>query len=75
MQAARLLPADKLDAAFRAAGIDPSRPIVCTCGSGLSAAILALALHQATGGKLVPIYDGSFCEWGAREDTPLVTGP
>ncbi len=56
------------------AGIDPDRPIVTSCGSGVSAAILALALARL-GHWRVPVYDGSWTEWGALADTPVVTGP
>lgn len=65
---------DELRAAFAGAGIDLQRPIITTCGSGVSAAVLALALARL-GHDEVPIYDGSWSEWGARSDTPVVTGP
>lgn len=65
---------DDLRAAFAAAGIDLQRPIITTCGSGVSAAVLTLALARL-GLDEVPIYDGSWSEWGGRPDTPIVTGP
>ncbi len=70
-----LRPVDELRAAFVAAGIDPNSPIVTTCGSGVSAAVLALALSQL-GRVDVPVYDGSWSEWG-REGSglPIATGP
>jgi thiosulfate/3-mercaptopyruvate sulfurtransferase len=69
-----LLPAEQLRPLFEGAGIDPHAPIVTTCGSGVSAAILALALARL--GRLdVPVYDGSWSEWGGRPDTPVATGP
>jgi thiosulfate/3-mercaptopyruvate sulfurtransferase len=65
-----LLPPERIAAAFRAAGIDPSRPVVATCGSGVSAAILLLALHRL-GTRDLALYDGSWAEWGACEDLPI----
>jgi thiosulfate/3-mercaptopyruvate sulfurtransferase len=65
--------ADALRAAFESGGVDLSDPIVTTCGSGVSAALLALALARL--GRLdVPVYDGSWSEWGGRPDTPVATG-
>lgn len=64
---------DHLRAAFADAGVDLERPIVTTCGSGVSAAVLALALARL-GLDRTPVYDGSWTEWGGREDTPIVTG-
>ena len=63
-----------LRAAFEAAGIDLARPVVTTCGSGVSAAILSVAL-ETLGRPAKALYDGSWSEWGAREDMPLATGP
>lgn len=62
-----------LRAAFQAAGVDLDAPIVTTCGSGVSAALLALALARL-GREDVAVYDGSWTEWGGRTDTPVVTG-
>lgn len=59
---------------FRAAGTDLERPLVTTCGSGVTACILALGLHEL-GRAVTPVYDGSWSEWGARDDTPVATGP
>lgn len=57
---------------FAAAGIDLGRPVVTTCGSGVTACVLALGLHLL-GHEDVAVYDGSWTEWGGREDTPVET--
>lgn len=54
--------------------IDLDRPIVTSCGSGVTAAILALAFARL-GRDDVAVYDGSWAEWGGREDAPVATGP
>jgi thiosulfate/3-mercaptopyruvate sulfurtransferase len=70
-----LKPPEALRAAFEAAHVDLARPIVTTCGSGISAAILALGL-AVLGRNDVPVYDGSWSEWGAADaGTPVATGP
>jgi thiosulfate/3-mercaptopyruvate sulfurtransferase len=68
-----LLPPEELAARFAAAGIDEARPVVATCGSGVTAAVLALGLH-VVGHKDVALYDGSWAEWGLPGDTPVATG-
>jgi thiosulfate/3-mercaptopyruvate sulfurtransferase len=59
--------------AFEAAGVDLARPIVTTCGSGITASVLALALARL-GREDIAVYDGSWTEWGGRPDTPIATG-
>ncbi|WP_426016821.1 3-mercaptopyruvate sulfurtransferase [Brevundimonas sp. DWR2-3-1b1] len=61
-----------LEQTFTDAGVDIDRPIVTTCGSGVTAAILTLGLAEL--GRSSRLYDGSWSEWGAREDTPVETG-
>jgi thiosulfate/3-mercaptopyruvate sulfurtransferase len=62
-----------LRAAFEAAGADPARPTITTCGSGISAAILSLALERL-GNRRVALYDGSWTEWGAYPDLKAERG-
>jgi thiosulfate/3-mercaptopyruvate sulfurtransferase len=65
-----LLPAGDLRRRFGGAHVDLARPIVTTCGSGVSACVLALGLHVA-GRPDVSVYDGSWTEWGGRDDVPV----
>ena len=62
-----------LQALFEAEGIDLSKPVVTTCGSGVTAAIITLAL-ESLGHRDNRLYDGSWTEWGGQPDTPVVTG-
>ena len=63
---------DELRGAVAGAGVDLDRPIVTTCGSGVTASVLALALYLL-GRRDVAVYDGSWSEWGGRADTPIET--
>ena len=63
---------DELRAAITAAGVDLGRPVVTSCGSGVTASVLALALYLV-GRPDAAVYDGSWSEWGARSDTPVET--
>lgn len=69
----KLLPPEALRGIFDKAGIDLGKPIVTSCGSGVTAAVISLAL-ETLGHKDNKLYDGSWSEWGARNDTPVVTG-
>ncbi len=59
--------------AFADAGVDLSRPVIATCGSGITACTLALAL-AAIGAEEVAVYDGSWSDWGSRADAPVESG-
>lgn len=58
---------------YTAAGVDLSRPVTTTCGSGVTAAILTMGL-TILGAKSLKLYDGSWADWGSREETEIVTG-
>ena len=58
---------------FQTAGIDISKPVITSCGSGVTAAILSLALTEL-GARNHALYDGSWVEWGSAIDTPVATG-
>ena len=65
---------EALSAAFEAAGVDLERPLAMTCGSGITAAVLAFGAHLL-GKADVALYDGSWSEWGADPATPKAIGP
>ena len=64
----------ELEAAFAAAGVDMNRQLVTTCGSGMTASVVAFGAHLL-GKEDVAVYDGSWTEWGADPATPKATGP
>ena len=66
----RLKDNDQLQALFKQAGVDITQPAVVTCGSGVTAVVLLLALYQL-GQQQVSLYDGSWGEWGSRDDLPV----
>jgi thiosulfate/3-mercaptopyruvate sulfurtransferase len=63
----------ELEKIFADAGVGPRSRVVCTCGSGVTAAIIALAMARI-GRWDAPVYDGGWAEWGALQDTPVATG-
>ncbi len=65
---------DELRAAFERAGVTLDQPIVTSCGSGVSAAVLTLALYRL-GVRGSALYDGSWSEWGAADGPPIAVGP
>ncbi|MBP2167895.1 thiosulfate/3-mercaptopyruvate sulfurtransferase [Erwinia toletana] len=68
----QLKPAAELEAIFRRHGVDLAKPIVASCGSGVTAVVLILAL-TTLGVTNVKLYDGSWGEWGSRDDLPIKT--
>ena len=67
-------PLDDLRAAFANAGVKLDAPIVTSCGSGVSAGVLTLALYRL-GITDTALYDGSWSEWGQAGGPPVATGP
>lgn len=70
----RMKKPEQLKAVLAQAGIDPSQPVITSCGSGVSAAIITLALTVA-GYKAGALYDGSWAEWGKPNGPAIATGP
>jgi thiosulfate/3-mercaptopyruvate sulfurtransferase len=66
--------AAEIEAAFKMAGVDLSKPVITSCGSGVTAAILTLGL-TLTGARDHALYDGSWSEWGGNPDNPVAVGP
>ncbi|MEQ8479077.1 MAG: 3-mercaptopyruvate sulfurtransferase [Hoeflea sp.] len=69
----KLKPMSELRTVLEASGLDLNKPVVTTCGSGVTAAVITLALHSI-GHRDNRLYDGSWSEWGGRDDTPVATG-
>jgi thiosulfate/3-mercaptopyruvate sulfurtransferase len=69
----RMKRGDALAQAFADAGVDVDKPAITTCGSGVTAAILTLGLAEL--GRSSRLYDGSWSEWGSRQDTPVAVSP
>ena len=68
----RMKSPEEIAAAFEAAGVDPTRLVIATCGSGVTASVLALALEIL--GAPAAVYDGSWAEWGGASGGDVVTG-
>ncbi|HYD30347.1 MAG TPA: 3-mercaptopyruvate sulfurtransferase, partial [Azospirillaceae bacterium] len=67
------LPAEHIKAKFETAGVDLHKPITVSCGSGVTACVLAMSLYLL-GREDVAVYDGSWAEWGLRDDLPVELG-
>ncbi len=68
-----LKPAAEIEAVFKSAGVDLTKPVITSCGSGVTAAILTLGL-TLIGARDHALYDGSWTEWGGNPDAPVATG-
>jgi thiosulfate/3-mercaptopyruvate sulfurtransferase len=69
----QLLPLSELREKLEGAGLDLDKPIVTSCGSGITAAVITLAL-ESVGNRGSKLYDGSWTEWGGLTNTPVVKG-
>jgi thiosulfate/3-mercaptopyruvate sulfurtransferase len=69
-----LASAEEMEHRFREAGVGRDKPVITSCGSGVTACVLAFGLYL-TGREDVAVYDGSWAEWGLPGDTPVATGP
>ncbi len=69
-QTRAMIAPDALQAAFEDAGVDLAKPVVTSCGSGVTACVAILALDRL-GHRDLAVYDGSWSEWGSRDDTPI----
>ena len=67
-------PEAELRAIFENAGINPGKPVIATCGSGVTACVIVLAL-AILGNEYAAVYDGSWAEWSAVPSAPITTGP
>jgi thiosulfate/3-mercaptopyruvate sulfurtransferase len=63
----------ELERVFARAGVDLGKPVITSCGSGITASVLALALAEI-GHRRTAVYDGSWSEWGADQSLPVETG-
>jgi len=64
---------DDIKQAFIDGGIDPNKPVITTCGSGVTAAVLVLGLALIGKNKSISLFDGSWTQWGSAEDVPIET--